>query len=43
MARSGENIYLRKDGRYEGRYISLISKQNSYYNQRFRKEFRIIS
>ena len=26
MARKGENIYKRKDGRYEGRYIKAYDK-----------------
>ena len=38
MARSGENIYKRKDGRWEGRYI-IKSAKGSKYGYVYAKEY----
>lgn len=40
MSRTGENIYKRKDGRWEGRYIKGRSQEKTYYGYIYGKTYR---
>lgn len=40
MARKGENIYKRKDGRWEGRYLKHIPGQKTRYGYVYAKTYR---
>ena len=40
MARKGENIYKRKDGRWEGRYLKHVSGEKSRYGYVYAKTYR---
>ena len=43
MSRKGENIYKRKDGRWEGRFIKQRSKNNkAVYGYVYGKSYSIV-